>query len=119
MRPGGLSCSWNLLTVFLQCEDELQPAAFAFAGRDRAAVDRNGVFDDRQPQSRAALFARSALVDAVEAFEDVRQVLLADADAVVGERDRALFGGVGKQPDEDVASAGICLLYTSPSPRDS
>ena len=37
----------------------------------------------------------------------MRQVLLADADAVVGERDRALFGGVGKQPDEDVASAGI------------
>ena len=93
--------------MFAQGEGEFQSAALRVADRDRAAVHHHGVFDDRKPQPRAALLARAALVDTVEAFEDVRQVLLADADAVVGERDRALFGGVGKQPDEDVASAGL------------
>ena len=98
---------WDGSALFFQREDELQSAAFAVAGGDGAAVDHHGVLDDRQPQPRAALLARTALVDAVEALEDVRQMLLPDADALVGADDRALLGGVVRETDED------CLLYTS------
>ena len=41
------------------------------------------VLDDGQSEPRAALLPRTALVRAVEAFENTRQVLLADTRTVV------------------------------------
>ena len=52
--------------MFAQGEDEFQSAAFAVAYGDRPAVDHDGVFDDRKPESRAAQLARAPLVDTVE-----------------------------------------------------
>ena len=92
---------------FFQRETEFQSAALAVAGRDRSAVDHHGVLDDRKSEPRTAQFARAALVDAVEALEEVREVLLADADSVVGEEERALLGRVVQQTDVDVASPGV------------
>ena len=72
--------------MFAQGEDEFQSAAFAVAYGDRPAVDHDGVFDDRKPESRAAQLARAPLVDTVEPLEEVREVFFVDADAVVGEK---------------------------------
>ena len=57
--------------MFAQGEDEFQSAAFAVAYGDRPAVDHDGVFDDRKPESRAAQLARAPLVDTVEPLEEV------------------------------------------------
>lgn len=84
-----------------------RPPLRAVVRRDCAAVDGDGVADNRQAEPRAAHLARTPLVDAVEAFEDVGQVLLFDADAVVGEGDGARLLVVGQQADEDVASRGV------------
>ena len=43
------------------------------------------VFDDGQAESGAAHFAGTGAVDAVEALEDSRQILLGDAQSVVGD----------------------------------
>ena len=93
--------------MFAQGEDEFQSAAFAVAHGDRPAVDHDGVFDDRKPESRAAQLARAPLVDTVEPLEEVREVFFVDADAVVGEKYRACLCRVRKQADEDVAPARV------------
>ena len=93
--------------MFAQCEAEFQSALAAVVHRDRAAVECHGVADDGQPEPRAAELARAALVNAVKALEQVGQVLLVDADAVVGKQDRALLVGVVLEPDEDVAPARV------------
>lgn len=93
--------------MLAQREDEFEPALVAVADRDRAAVECDGVADDREPEPRAAEFARAPLVHAVEPLEEVGQVLLLDSDAVVGHQDRALVGRVVKQADEQVAASGV------------
>ena len=58
----------------------------AFDGSS-AAVKLDDVLDDGQPQAGAARFATPRPVDAVEALEDPRQMLAADAAAVVANAD--------------------------------
>src|SRR5687768_9481757 len=54
---------------------------------DAPAVRLRHVFDDGEAEAGAALFARAAAVDAVEALEDPRQRLRRDADAGVAHLD--------------------------------
>ena len=49
------------------------------------------MLDNSEAQPRAAQLARTPLVDAVEAFENVGQVFFLHTDAVVGELQRVLL----------------------------
>src|SRR5688572_27804175 len=88
---------------------DVERAAFAQAARDGdlALHPRDEVADDREAQAGAALRARAAFVDAVEALEDPIEVFARDARAVVrdfdhdarivrahGERNAAALRGV-------------------------
>ena len=79
----------SLLTfVFLflgQGEVKLQSAPLAVADADAAAVEDDGVLDDGEPQSCASERPASPLVDAVEALEEARQMLLGHAATRVGD----------------------------------
>src|SRR5438552_18313967 len=55
---------------------------FAF-GADSAAVSEHDVLGDRQSQTRATGFARAGFVHTIEALEQARQALDADARAGV------------------------------------
>ena len=55
-----------------------------------------------EAEARAALLARAAAVDAVEALEDARAVGLGDADALVGDLD-AHAPAVGRDAHLDLA----------------
>src|SRR5437867_9627187 len=61
----------------------------ALAGRaahpDLAAVERDDVLDDRQPQAGSALLARAGLVDSIEALEDPGLVFGRDAGTGIGD----------------------------------
>src|SRR5580658_7993005 len=46
-----------------------------------AAMESNELLDERETDAGAFVAARMCALDAVEAFEDARQVLLTDADA--------------------------------------
>ena len=84
-----------------------------------AVVADHHVFDDGQTQAGAAGFGDAAIVRAVEAFGEARDVGRVDADAVVAHRQvRATL--ILPPADVDLAASGgvLCLLYTSPSPRD-
>src|SRR3954464_10297812 len=91
---------------------EFQAEGAAFAGGgvdlDLAAVDLGDVFDDREAEAGAAHFAAAAAVDAVEAFEDAGEVVLGDADAVVGDLDGDRLA-VGTGADVDAAAVGGVL----------
>ena len=68
-----------------------RPAA-RFSARTRAAVQLDEVLHDRQPEPGAAGIAGARLVDAVEALEDPRQILVRNARALVRHRDRDATG---------------------------
>ena len=53
-----------------------------------AVIPRDNVLDDGQTEARAADHATAALVHAIEAFENTRNVFSGDADAVVLNRER-------------------------------
>ena len=67
---------------------------------DAAAVGLDDIFHDREPEPGAARVARAVLVDAVEAFEDVRLVVGGDSGAVVGDAD-AYFPVLARGGDAD------------------
>lgn len=50
-----------------------------------AAMENDCIFYDGKPQSGASGSARPAFVYTVKALEDMRQMLISDADAVVGQ----------------------------------
>lgn len=54
------------------------------AHTNRLAVGFHDVLHDGQPQAGASTVARAAFIHAVEAIEEVGQVLFGDADAIVG-----------------------------------
>ena len=70
-------------------------------------MERDGVADDRQAEPRAAHLARTPFVDAVEPLEQGGQVLLRDADAVVGEQESIGVGRLVHKPDQNISSARI------------
>src|SRR5579885_519758 len=89
---------------------ERRPAAEARVDRDLSMVRFDDLLDDRQAQTRPAKAARPGSVDDVEAFEDVRDVFIRDADAriahlqyrvgaldVDGHRDGAAFVRVAQR----------------------
>ena len=82
-----ISCHPLTLTIYRQCEGELQATDLAILYRDIAAVEQHRVLDDRQAKTRATKFARATLVDTVEALEDMAYVLLVNTDAVIGKGD--------------------------------
>ena len=87
--------------LFAQREEELQAAAFAVARRDGAAVHLYGIAYDAEAEARAACFARAAFADAVEAFEEARQVLLGNARARVVVAEIVCLGFVAIALQED------------------
>ena len=62
------------------------PPSARFSARTVAAVQLDQVLDDRQAEAGAAGIARARLVDAVEALEHARQILVGNARALVGHR---------------------------------
>ena len=67
-----------------QLHDERGALAFLAFHADGAAVEEDELMHNAQAQARAALFAAAGLIYAIEAVEDVGQVFLGDAGAVVG-----------------------------------
>lgn len=78
----GQECPRSLRLV-RQGKDNARPADGGAFGVDAAAVELDDVFDDAEAKAGAAPLAGAALVDAVEALEDVGQVLFRDAGPVV------------------------------------
>lgn len=74
--------------------------------RDLPAVRGGHVFDDRQPETRAAGGTGAGGVDSVEALEDTLLVLVRDADALVGHGDLDQFPAVHGHPAGGDADAG-------------
>ena len=66
------------------------------------------VLDDRKPEPRAALGARTRAIDAVEALGEARQVLGRDADAGVAHHELRA-AGLRAQRIVIVPSAGVYL----------
>ena len=64
---------------------EGQSACAGAEGSYLTAVQQDGILDDGEAEPRPAHVATAALVDAIEALEDARQMLGGDADAVVPE----------------------------------
>ena len=58
------------------------------------------MLDNREAEARAAERAAARLVDAVEAFEEVRQMLGGNSDAEVRDSDRDATAG-GRRGDAD------------------
>src|SRR5207249_11929614 len=75
-KPRSRSAPGNL-------ETERAALAGAAPHQHLAAVERDGVLHDREAESGPALLARARLVDAVEAFEDAREILRRDPRAGV------------------------------------
>ena len=65
---------------------------------DLAAVVGGDVLDDRQAEPGAAGGAGTGRVDAVEALEDALQVLVGDADALVGDARSRRVAAAGRTP---------------------
>src|SRR5258708_6480180 len=89
-RRGARSCQSDVSVLRLHAharpgEMGAEAAALPRRARDleRGAVPAQRVLHDREPQSRAAAFARAAAIDAIEALGEARDVLGGDADAGV------------------------------------
>lgn len=76
--------------------------------RDLPAVRGGHVFDDREPQARAAGGTGASGVDAIEALEHALPVLLGDADALVGDGDLDVVPAGRGHPAGGYAYAGAC-----------
>ena len=84
-----------------QFDGEDRPALGPVGRRRPAAVQLDEVFDDGQPEPRAAGIAgaaRAGFVDAIEAFEDARQVALGDAWAFIGDRQPDAVAARARRP---------------------
>ncbi len=80
---------------------------FAF-GADGAAVGQHDVLGDGEAEAGASGFAGAGFVDAIEAFEQAREVLGGDAGAEILDEE---FYGVGNGAGaEDDSSAGGAVL---------
>src|SRR5579872_6062581 len=75
-----------------QGEHEARAAPHLGVQLDPSPMLADDLGDDAEPEPAAALRPRPALVDAVEAVEDVRPGVLRDADAVVAHRHRHAIG---------------------------
>ena len=78
------------------CELKGQTTIVGCADRDIAAMEQDGIFDDREAKPRAPHVAAAPFVDAIEALEDAGEVFSGNADTIVAEGEvppvRLLFG---------------------------
>lgn len=80
---------------------------FAF-GADGTAVGQHDVLGNSQAEAGSSGFAGASLIDAIEAFEEAREVLGGNACAEILD---AEFDGVGNRAGtEDDASAGSSVF---------
>ena len=98
-----LSVVYLFFTCFLECERERTADAEFAAYGDPFAVRLDYVFYDGQAETRSSLFARTALVRAVETLEDALCVLLADSETVVFDLDEDLVYHVAELYDSCTA----------------
>src|SRR6185437_16401539 len=83
-----------------QLDGEARPFADSAGDRDLAADRLDEVLDDREPEPRTAELPAPRLVDAVEAFEDAREVVAGDPDPRVGDLDgNRLVDDPAREPD--------------------
>jgi hypothetical protein len=81
---------------------------FAF-GADGAAVGEHDVFGDGEAEAGASGFAGAGFIDAIEAFEQARQMFGGDAGAEILHKE---FDGVGNGAGaEHDTSAGSAVLH--------
>ena len=71
----------------LKCEPDSQSAARSRKGRHGAAVDGYGILDDGKAKAGAAEFAATSLIDSVEAFEKMFQMLWLYSGTIVAHRE--------------------------------
>ena len=72
---GATHSSVEVLFFLCQREYELQASSLVVLGRDRSAVDDNGILHDGQSEPGSAQFARPSFVHPVETFEQTVQML--------------------------------------------
>src|SRR5258708_2657868 len=105
-RPGGPGVFEppRLPAIERQPHRDARAFADAAADRDLAAVQFHQALDDREAEPGAVMAPVIGSARLEEGAADPRQILLADADAVVLDRDRD-HGAFGGGPDLDAAAA--------------
>src|SRR5207302_2470428 len=99
-RPRSLD-GWN--DRRRQREIERCPRAFLAVDPDRSSVAIDDLLGDVQAQSEAAVVGRRDLTPAMEALEDLIQLVVRNADAAIADRSHDVIAFVD-DVDEDLAS---------------